>query len=63
MGMNPLPDRTVLLLMAITLGAVAALVFWSVRLQPAPETPLLWKETPGRSSPASPAAQPKGTLL
>lgn len=61
--MNPLPDRTVLLLMTLTLGAVAALVFWSVRLQPAKETPLLWKDPPGRSSPAAPAAQPKGTLL
>ncbi|CAK6692146.1 hypothetical protein [Synechococcus sp. CBW1107] len=61
--MTPLPDRTVLLLMALTLGAVAALVFWSVRLQPASETPLLWKDPPGRSSPAAPAAQPKGTLL
>ncbi|MBC1261024.1 hypothetical protein FQK07_06995 [Synechococcus sp. BSF8S] len=61
--MTPLPDRTVLLLMAITLGVVAALVFWSVRLQPTRETPLLWKESPGRSVPAAPAGQPKGTLL
>lgn len=49
--------------MAITLGVVAALVFWSVRLQPTRETPLLWKESPGRSVPAAPAGQPKGTLL
>ncbi len=49
--MTPLPDRTVILGLALTLGLVFALVFWSVRLQPARETPLLWRQSP-------PAARP-----
>jgi hypothetical protein len=61
--MTPLSDRTVILLMVVTLGLVAAMVFWSVRLHPAPEAPLLWKDAPGRTVPAAPPAQPKGTLL
>ncbi|MFZ9974946.1 MAG: hypothetical protein ACO3FK_11785 [Vulcanococcus sp.] len=35
--MNPLPDRTVILGMLITLGLVFAVVFWFVRLAPSPE--------------------------
>ena len=43
--MNPLPDRTVILGMLITLGLVFALVFWFVRLAPSPEPALQWRDT------------------
>ena len=41
-----LPDRTVVLGLLITLGLVFALVFWSVRLSPAADPPLLWRQAP-----------------
>ena len=41
--MTPLPDRTVILGIAVTLGLVFALVFWFVRLNPAQEPPLQWR--------------------
>jgi hypothetical protein len=44
--MTPLPDRTVVLGLVVTLGLVFALVFWFVRLQPAGDPPLLWREQP-----------------
>jgi hypothetical protein len=44
--MTPLPDRTVILALACTIALVFALVFWTVRLQPAPQEPLLWREAP-----------------
>jgi hypothetical protein len=44
--MAPLPDRIAILAIACTLGVVAALVFWFVRLHPAPEVPLLWRDSP-----------------
>lgn len=44
--MTPLPDRTVILVLAGTVALVFALVFWSVRLQPAPQAPMLWREAP-----------------
>jgi len=44
--MTPLPDRMVILALAGTVALVFALVFWSVRLQPAPQAPMLWRETP-----------------
>lgn len=40
----PLPDRTVVLGLLITLGLVFALIFWSVRLTPAADPPLQWRE-------------------
>jgi hypothetical protein len=43
--MNPLPDRTVILGMLITLGLVFGLVFWFVRLSPSSEPPLQWRDT------------------
>ena len=58
--MNPLPDRTVILGMLITLGLVFALVFWSVRLMPRPEPSLQWR-TPEAPAPAAPAT--KGALI
>ncbi|MFM7086496.1 MAG: hypothetical protein ACKOXO_05845 [Cyanobium sp.] len=44
--MNPLPDRVVITVMAATVALVFALVFWSVRLQPSPEPPMLWRQAP-----------------
>lgn len=44
--MTPLPDRTVILALAGTVALVFALVFWSVRLQPAVDPPLLWRQAP-----------------
>jgi hypothetical protein len=44
--MAPLSDRVVILAIACTLGLVAALVFWFVRLHPAQELPLLWRDSP-----------------
>ncbi len=61
--MNPLSNRSVLVLLTATLGLVFALVFWFVRLHPAPETPMLWKEAPGRSAPQARPAAPNGSLL
>ena len=67
-GMGPLPDRTVLLTLAITLGLVFALAFWFARLQGPVETPFLWRgspdlEAPGPAAPSPSAPPPKGTLL
>ena len=47
--MTPLPDRTVILGMLITLGLVFALVFWFVRLTPSQEPPMLWRQQPPAS--------------
>ena len=44
--MTPLPDRIVILALAGTIALVFALVFWSVRLHPAPQEPMLWREAP-----------------
>jgi hypothetical protein len=52
--MNPLPDRTVILALVATVGLVFALVFWSVRLVPAPQDPMLWREGPAPLRPAQP---------
>jgi hypothetical protein len=53
--MNPLPDRTVILALVATIGLVFALVFWSVRLTPAPQDPMLWRQSPAPLRPARPA--------
>ena len=44
--MVPLSDRVVIVAIACTLGVVAALVFWFVRLHPSQDLPLLWRDTP-----------------
>ena len=44
--MTPLSDRVVILAITCTLGVVAALVFWFVRLHPAQDLPLLWRDSP-----------------
>ena len=49
--MSPLPDRVVILVLLSTVGLCFALVFWTVRLQPSIEQPLLWRQAP----PAQPA--------
>jgi hypothetical protein len=56
--MNPLPDRTVILGMVITLGLVFALVFWFVRLAPSPEPALQWRDAAPLEQKAAPAPQP-----
>jgi energy-converting hydrogenase Eha subunit F len=52
--MPPLPDRTVILGMLITLGLVFALVFWFVRLAPSPEPALQWRD----AAPLAPKTAP-----
>ncbi len=42
--MNPLPDRTLILGILITLGLVFGLVFWFVRLAPSAEPALQWRD-------------------
>ena len=44
--MNPLPDRVVVVALVATVALVFAMVFWTVRLQPSPEAPLLWRQNP-----------------
>jgi hypothetical protein len=46
--MTPLSDRVVIVALIATVALVFALVFWTVRLQPAPEQPLQWREGPTR---------------
>jgi hypothetical protein len=53
--MTPLPDRTVILALVATIGLVFALVFWSVRLTPAPQDPMLWRQSPAPLRPTQPA--------
>jgi energy-converting hydrogenase Eha subunit F len=52
--MTPLPDRTVILGMLITLGLVFALVFWFVQLAPSPEPALQWRD----AAPLAPKTAP-----
>lgn len=44
--MTPLPDRAVIVAILSVIGLCFALVFWTVRLQPARESPLLWRQAP-----------------
>ncbi len=55
--MNPLPDRTVILGMVITLGLVFALVFWFVRFAPSPQPALQWRDSAPLEPKAAPAPQ------
>lgn len=41
--MTPLPDRTVIVVIVATIGLCFAMVFWTVRLQPA-DPPLQWRD-------------------
>jgi hypothetical protein len=50
--MTPLPDRVVIVGLVATLGVVFALLFWFVRLHPANETPLQWRD--GQSAQVDP---------
>ena len=56
--MTPLPDRTVVIGLVATVGLVFALVFWTVRLSPSTEPPLLWREGPNPRLQAPPAEPP-----
>ena len=55
--MTPLPDRTVILGMLITLGLVFALVFWFVRLAPSPGPALQWRDSAPLAPKSAPAPQ------
>ena len=55
--MNPLPDRTLILGMLITLGLVFALVFWFVRLAPSAGPALQWRDTAPLAPKPTPAPQ------
>jgi hypothetical protein len=61
--MTPLSDRSVIVLVTATLGLVFALVFWFVRLQPAVDPPLLWRDPPAREAAPARPLQPDGTVL
>jgi hypothetical protein len=50
--MNQLPDRVVIVSLIATLGLVFALVFWFVRLQPARELPLQWRDGQSARAPS-----------
>lgn len=54
--MTPLPDRVVLLGLVITVGLCFALAFWTARLAPPPEGPLLWRQ------PSAPVTAPQRRL-
>jgi hypothetical protein len=57
---GPLADRVVIVGLIATLGVVFALVFWTVRLTPSADGPLLWRqpaERPGLSQPGQGARQ------
>jgi hypothetical protein len=54
---NPLSDQVVIVALVVAIGLVFALVFWSVKLQPAGDDPLLWQQgppPPERRGPARP---------
>lgn len=53
--MNPLPDRTVIIGLLVTLGLCFAVVFWFVRLHPSDGGDLQWRETPNRPVLQNPA--------
>lgn len=44
--MTPLPDRVVIGALIAAVGLCFALAFWTVRLQPAGEPPLQWRQGP-----------------
>ncbi len=49
--MNPLPDRVVIVSLIAAIGLCFALAFWTVRLSPAREAPLQWRQGPSAQSP------------
>ena len=60
--MNPLPDRTVIVVIVATIGLCFALVFWTVRLQPA-APPLQWRDNSATTLNARPMAGPASTTV
>jgi hypothetical protein len=45
--MTPLPDRVVIVALITAVGLCFALAFWTVRLHPAAQPPLQWRQGPG----------------
>lgn len=60
--MTPLSDRVVILSLVITVLVCFGLAFWSVRLAPPPDEPILWRTSPASPGqprrPASPTSLP-----
>jgi hypothetical protein len=60
--MNPLPDRVVILSLAIAVLMCFAVALWTARLAPSPDAQLLWRTSPAPtrnpSLPASPKSLP-----
>ena len=46
--MTPLSDRVVIVVLITTVALVFALVFWTVKLHPAQDQPLQWRQGPTR---------------
>ena len=46
--MTPLSDRVVIVVLITTVALVFALVFWTVKLHPAQDQPLQWRQEPSR---------------
>lgn len=51
--MNPLPDRVVILSLAIAVLMCFAIALWTARLTPSTDEPLLWRTSP------APAGNPR----
>ena len=49
--MTPFSDRVVIVALIATVALVFALVFWTVRLHPAPDQQLQWRQGPARHQP------------
>jgi hypothetical protein len=60
--MNPLPDRVVILSLAIAVLLCFAIALWTARLTPSTDEPLLWRTSPAPTGnprlPASPTSLP-----
>ncbi|MCP9834602.1 MULTISPECIES: hypothetical protein [unclassified Cyanobium] len=50
--MKPLSDRVVIVALIAAVGICFALAFWTVRLNPSGEPPLLWRQGPSVSVPS-----------
>lgn len=61
--MNPLPDRVVIVGLLATLGICFALVFWTVRLHPAVDQPLQWRDSPNQPVTPNRQSGPSPQLL
>lgn len=59
---GPLPDRVVIVGLISTLGLVFALIFWTVRLSPPGDGPLLWRQPGGVPALSAPTTPPRPPL-